>query len=257
MILGLLLMLSPVTVTYSESPVLYADITPASVPNAPVLILVHGGKWRMGSRTEMAGVARRFPGFVTMSVDYRMACKPSRPPLGVDPSLCGYHFPTADQDVQTAVDWAAANIAAYGGDPSRIYVLGSSAGAQIALDIGTSGHGVVGVAAWSPPTDFENCLSLCGPMQNYIGCSITACPEMWYQATARHFAATAVPAYVANSTDEQVPLAMPEAFIASLTTAYEFDVLPGTLHAKGYKDVKLSDGLTVAQHTAAFLTGGA
>jgi acetyl esterase/lipase len=228
---------------------------PSATPNAPVAILVHGGEWVGGSPTNMTDtssvlVAR---GWVTMSVAYRMAC------TAVTNPLCGYHWPAPDEDVQAAVDWAHANIAAYGGDPNRIVLIGSSAGAQIVLDLAVHGHGIRAVGAWSPPTGFDGCAGgkICGKMATYIGCDWTVCPQTWHDATARNYVTGAtVPCVVMNSTREVVPLWMPQQFVDALNAngvPNEFDILPGTGHAKAFQFALLPDGRTVLDHTASFL----
>jgi acetyl esterase/lipase len=233
----------------------------------PVIILVHGGAWRMGSKgdlttllarpTKLAPLLGSGYGFVVLVVDYRMACNPLHPPDGVRVELCGYPFPAAEQDVQAAVDWAHKNIATYGGDPNRITMLGFSAGAQIALDIATAGHGLVAVGAWSPPIDFAACANVCPAMTNYVGCSPMTCPSAWAAATAKNFVTPATPpTFIANSTQETIPLAWAQEFSDALRAngvPVEFQTIVGTLHAEQYMTAVLADGRTVLEHTLDFL----
>ena len=96
----------------------------ASTPQAahrPVIVFFHGGGWRSGGREQYGFAGRAFAsqGFVTVVVGYR---------LGADG-----RFPIFMQDAAAAIRWTRANIARYGGDPTRIVLAGHSAGAHIAL----------------------------------------------------------------------------------------------------------------------------
>jgi acetyl esterase/lipase len=94
-----------------------ADSTAA----APLLVMVHGGSWKTGDRTELPAMARYFAarGIAVAMPDYRLA--PAHP------------FPAAQDDVARAVQFLAARSDALGIDPRRIVYLGRSAGAQLAL----------------------------------------------------------------------------------------------------------------------------
>jgi acetyl esterase/lipase len=88
----------------------------------PVLLFVHGGGFVRGDKSvtgtpynENVGVWACRSGMVGVTMNYRLA--PEHP------------FPAGAEDVGTAVAWLRANVAAYGGDPDRIVLAGSSAGA--------------------------------------------------------------------------------------------------------------------------------
>jgi acetyl esterase/lipase len=93
---------------------------------APVAIFVYGGGWNSGARGEYAwaGKALAAEGFITVVADYRLV-----------PQVT---FPAFVDDVALAIKWTVDNIAAQGGDPGRIVLVGHSAGAynaaMIALD---------------------------------------------------------------------------------------------------------------------------
>lgn len=91
---------------------------------APAVIHLHGGAWMMYSKWPVANVFLARAGFVTMSVDYRLA------PTSL--------FPAQVHDVKTAVRWVRAHAAEYGVDPTRIGVWGISAGGHLAGLLGTS-----------------------------------------------------------------------------------------------------------------------
>jgi acetyl esterase/lipase len=87
----------------------------------PVVIFFHGGAWRDGERDGYGFLGRAFAsrGFVTVVADYRKA-----------PSV---RFPAFVQDTATAIAWVHANIAKHNGDSNRIFLMGHSAGAHIAM----------------------------------------------------------------------------------------------------------------------------
>ncbi|MCC6858745.1 MAG: alpha/beta hydrolase [Bryobacterales bacterium] len=85
-----------------------------------VVVWVHGGGWMRGSKNEMGHKPAAFAekGFVFVPVNYRFI-----PNVTMD---------TIVRDVAKSVGWVHANIARYGGDPRRIFLMGHSAGAQLA-----------------------------------------------------------------------------------------------------------------------------
>ena len=87
----------------------------------PVLIFFHGGSWRDGEREGYGFVGRTFAsrGFVTVIADYRKSPK--------------VRFPAFVQDTAATIAWVHTNIAKHDGDPKRIFLLGHSAGAHIAM----------------------------------------------------------------------------------------------------------------------------
>lgn len=102
------------------------DIYPAAVDQAPVIVYVHGGAWRAGNKSEAGRVAPYFNsiGYMVVSVAYSLSAPADR---------------QADQ-VGAAVRWVSANIAKYGGDPSRIALMGHSAGTHLASLAALSGR---------------------------------------------------------------------------------------------------------------------
>jgi acetyl esterase/lipase len=93
---------------------------PAKGSKQPVVVWVHGGGWMRGSKEEVhhkpsAFVARNF---VFVPVNYRFV-----PNVLMDAIV---------RDVAKSVGWVHANITRYGGDPDRIFLMGHSAGAQLA-----------------------------------------------------------------------------------------------------------------------------
>jgi len=86
---------------------------------APVVVFIYGGGWKDGDKANYRFVAAPLAarGFLTVVPDYR-----------VFPQV---RFPVFIQDAAAAVAWVRNNIARYGGDPRRIFLMGHSAGAHI------------------------------------------------------------------------------------------------------------------------------
>ncbi len=100
---------------------------PAAADNPPLLVWVHGGAWRAGSRKSVSSLTYVESGYALASVSYRLS--------GVAP------FPAQSHDIKGAIRFLRANAGDYGYDASRIGILGSSAGAHLAALVGvTNGH---------------------------------------------------------------------------------------------------------------------
>ena len=89
----------------------------------PVLIFMHGGKFTGGSKSGPAGVFydnigvwAATHGLIGININYRLGPK--------------HPWPAAIEDLGEAVQWAVQNVAPFGGEPDRIYVMGHSAGAM-------------------------------------------------------------------------------------------------------------------------------
>ena len=86
----------------------------------PVVVFFYGGSWRGGDRGDylFVGEALAAMGVVAILPDYR-----------VYPDA---RYPDFVEDAAAAVRWVVAHAGDYGGDPSRLAVMGHSAGAHIA-----------------------------------------------------------------------------------------------------------------------------
>ena len=93
---------------------------PATGSKLPVVLWVHGGGWTQGSKNEVDQKPKAFVerGFVFVPINYRFV-----PHVTMD---------TIVRDVAKSVGWVHANISRYGGDPNRVFLMGHSAGAQLA-----------------------------------------------------------------------------------------------------------------------------
>lgn len=88
---------------------------------APVLVVIHGGAWARGERPKGWTGYRRLvdAGFAVVSMQYRLAGQA--------------RAPAAVEDVRCVMGWIARAAEREGLDPQRIVLLGTSAGAHLAL----------------------------------------------------------------------------------------------------------------------------
>jgi acetyl esterase/lipase len=91
---------------------------------APLIVWVHGGAWRGGSRKDMplGGLVER--GYAVASVDYRLS------PVA--------RFPAQVHDVKAAVRFLRAKGTDYGYDAARVAIAGNSAGGHLAALVGVT-----------------------------------------------------------------------------------------------------------------------
>jgi acetyl esterase/lipase len=120
----------------------------------PVIVWVHGGAWRAGSKANCP--ARRFvaKGYAVASLNYRLSQQAV--------------FPAQLEDCKAAVRWLRAHAADYQLDADRFAAWGSSAGGHLVALLGTTGDThefdkgdhldqpsrVQAVVDWFGPTDF-------------------------------------------------------------------------------------------------------
>lgn len=112
--------------------------TPDDVTARPAVVLVHGGGFVSGSKTNgtMVTLARAYArrGFVAASINYRLlgqlggSCGD-----GEDLEACRTAALAAQHDAQAAIRFLRANAATYGIDPTRMGIQGGSAGGATSL----------------------------------------------------------------------------------------------------------------------------
>jgi pectinesterase len=95
---------------------------------APAVILLHGGGWKSGDRSQTIPMARRLAGdgFVAVAVEYRLS-----------PEAL---YPAAVHDAKAAVRWLRSRGKEFGIDTEKIAALGCSAGGQLAAFLGTTNN---------------------------------------------------------------------------------------------------------------------
>ncbi len=124
----------------------------------PAVLLIHGGGWTSGDRSQLHGYGILLGriGYVCVATEYRLAGEAK--------------WPAQLHDVKAALRWMRANASRLGIDPNKISVSGNSAGAHLSLMIagtqnvagfeGEGGHAGL-------PTDVAACVAFYAPAQLY------------------------------------------------------------------------------------------
>ena len=86
----------------------------------PVVFWIHGGGWQTGDKSEVQIKPKAFTekGFVFVATNYQLLPK--------------VEMGSIIRDIAKSIHWVHDHIAEQGGDPQRIFVMGHSAGAQLA-----------------------------------------------------------------------------------------------------------------------------
>jgi arylformamidase len=115
---------------------LYTPDGATGADSRPVVVYVHGGGWSSGNKSnKIAKKVALFTGagYVFASVNYRLSPDPATTTYEAD----RIRFPVHPRDVGEAVAWIDENVASFGGDPTRILLIGHSAGAHLVSLIST------------------------------------------------------------------------------------------------------------------------
>ena len=95
-----------------------------SVTTTKVMILIHGGAWVQGDKSDFASqidtLKKRFPDYAIFNINYRLAAFPAN------------LFPTQEMDTKAAVEFVFANRATYLVS-DKFVLVGGSAGGHLAL----------------------------------------------------------------------------------------------------------------------------
>jgi acetyl esterase/lipase len=94
---------------------------PAAGGPFPIIMQIYGGSWQSGSPVSQEWFSRHFAerGYLVVAIDYRHAP--------------AWRWPEQIVDVRTALYWISEEARKFGGDSSRIVLVGRSAGAQLAM----------------------------------------------------------------------------------------------------------------------------
>jgi acetyl esterase/lipase len=184
--------------TYASGPRHGIDVyAPTPMPkDAPVVVFFYGGSWEEGTRQmyRFVGATLAAHGIVAFIPDYRLYPK--------------VRFPTFIQDGAQAVAWAREHAAAYGGDPSHLFLMGHSAGAQIATLLTLDSHWLNAVGM-DPDRDITGTIGLAGPydflpLQTPTLKAIFGAPSEWPASQPINFVTPgAPPMFLAAGSDDK------------------------------------------------------
>ncbi|SEG46089.1 Acetyl esterase/lipase [Thermomonospora echinospora] len=241
--------LPPKTATYSygkgarqKLDAYWRDSGPDDAAPRPAVLILHGGYWMSGDKGSWRYMARRLVtrGYVVFSANYRL--------------IPSSRWPSQREDVEAALDYIRSHAHRWNLDPSRIVVLGSSAGGHLATQLGTYGEGarrVRGVVALSPvvsPSQAYQDGGLAGAdyprvklrhaVQMLVGCSpdegAPECLDRLEDASsAAHAGAGDAPMLLVHSAEEFVPVSHSEGLAEALRAAgvpVTVRTVPGDAH---------------------------
>jgi acetyl esterase/lipase len=220
--------------------------TPVPSVAAPVIVFLHGGGWRMGSRTTFCPTWRDWTpdpfhrlvaaGFAVASVDYRLSAEAV--------------FPAQLEDVQAAVAWLHTRAGELGIDPTRVVVWGESAGGHLAALLGLTAEAdcqVKGVVDWYGAADLVSLPGQARPdaiaradapdsrESLLIGAPLLDAPELARRASpVTYVHPDAPPFHIAHgAADRFIPAAQSAQLADALRAAgveVEYRLVPGTDH---------------------------
>lgn len=209
----------------------------------PAVLLIHGGGWRSGDRSQHVPMAQQIAakGYVTITAEYRLSTEAL--------------YPAAVNDLKTAIRWMRANAKAYNIDADKIAVWGFSAGGQLATLIGTTNGSTLfpGDGAYKNQSDavqaivdVDGTLAFIHPESGegddskhksagtlWFGYNKTERPDLWIQAGAlNHVDAKTPPIVFINSAVDRMHAGRTDMIhkLDSLHIYSEVHTLPDTPH---------------------------
>lgn len=214
-------------------------------PGAPVVVFLHGGTWRDGSRSDyrFVGEALAARGVLVLIPDYRKAPR--------------HVFPAFMLDAAAATAWAHQNARRLGGDPARLFVMGHSSGGHMAALLGTDARYL---ARWKlRPRDLAGVIGLAGaydflPGKERIVREAFGDESAWPSSQPGNFADGDEPPFLLlhGASDRRVRKSNSERFAALLRARndpVELRILPRTGHialVNGFRSPRFS---TVIEET--------
>jgi acetyl esterase/lipase len=208
----------------------------------PAVVFIHGGGWTGGDPSQAGGNALHFArrGIATISISYRLA-----------PT---HRFPAQLDDVRRGLRHVCANADRFGVDPTRLILMGLSAGAHLAMlahlarthaalepdlppDLRDVSEEVVGVIAHYGPYDLGRRKSIDGwdPIGDLMGSRAEDAEWVRLASPAHHPAGATAPVLLIHGTgDTIVSYRESERMHAALTAAgrsSELLILDGAPHA--------------------------
>lgn len=177
-------------ISYSSPEACKADLflPGGRTDTTPVIILIHGGGWKEGSRGELSFFAKAFQkkGFVVANMDYRLS------PQSDD----NYNMQLDDiQSLRTFLIKKAPNFIY---SKTRYFIIGHSAGAHLALSFAytrNDDHKIKAAAGMATPTNLFN-MAYYNPtlyaslLTPYLGTPLTGASTDRYKAASPYYQAT-------------------------------------------------------------------
>jgi acetyl esterase/lipase len=201
---------------------LHADVyLPEPAAPAPVVIAIHGGGWKVGSRDSYRHLGHLLAGrgYAVVAIDYRLVRKDEN------------RYPAAVDDVRDALRYVREHAAELNVDPARVVLMGDSAGGHLAALVGLTERpqvkavvGIFGVydlaAQWQhdlPSRPNDNITAI------FLGASLVDDRKRYFDASpiSHAITANAGPAFLLTwgTHDDIVDPGQSEAFLLALKQA--------------------------------------
>jgi acetyl esterase/lipase len=158
----------------------------------PGVLVVHGGSWQSGSSREFLPLNGYLAArdYVVFSINYRLAPK--------------WKFPAGRDDVLAAMAYLKVYAKELGFDPTRLALLGRSAGGQLALLAAYTAHdpSIRGVISAYGPTDLKygyehpasrQVIDTRGVLEAYLGGPPASTDEAYFAASPINFVSSSSP----------------------------------------------------------------
>ena len=174
-----------------------------SKPKRTAILIIHGGGWRTGDRTQHYPLAQRLAalGYVCFTPEYRLSTEAL--------------YPAAVYDLKAAIRWMRAHAMEYNVDTARIAALGFSAGGELAAFLGVTNDNkkfegsdcyldqssnvdaivdIDGILAFIHPESGEGDDSRArSAATNWFGYSKTENPELWKEGSSLTYVGAQTP----------------------------------------------------------------
>ena len=222
-----------------------------SQPLWPAVIVIHGGSWSGGVKSDFASYDRWLAagGRVVFDVEHRLANDAQR-------------FPAQIMDIKCAIAWVKNHAAQYRVDPKRLALMGRSSGGQLALLAAYTANGptlrpgscdaqdtsVRAVISFYGPTDLAwaythpgrpDVIDTTRVLENYLGGSPASVPQAYASASPiEHVSAQSPPTlFLHGGHDQLVRAENVERIIPKLASAgvpFTYVYLPWANHGFDY-----------------------
>lgn len=173
----------------NKSNVLDLYLPAGRADTTPMIILIHGGGWNAGSRSELSFMAKRFQakGYAVANIDYRLS------PASDD------NFKMQLDNIGSVVDFLTENSGKYIYSPKRFYTTGHSAGGHLSLSYAYTRNQsrlIKAAAGMAAPTNLHN-MAYYNPvlfestLTPYLGAPLSSATEERYKSASPVYQATA------------------------------------------------------------------
>ena len=131
--------------------------------NIPAILIIHGGGWRSGDRSQHIPLAQHLAtrGIACFTVEYRLSTEA--------------FYPNAVYDLKSAIRWLRSNAARFHIDTNKINVLGFSAGGELAAFLGVTN----GIPKFEGPEGNYNSSSKVNAVIDIDGTLSFVSPDAW------------------------------------------------------------------------------